>query len=873
MKILKLVLRNFSAIYKTMETEEISIDLSQCINNVCLLIGPNGSGKTTLLSQLQPFADVGNLDVRNGNNLILKDKEGYKEIQIKKDNDIYTIKHFYFPHKDKNHSVKSYIMKNDVELNVNGNVSSFKELVKIELQIEPDYLKLIRIGNNVSSLINLTTTERKNFMGKTMDEIGIYLEYYKAVNNKLRQLDDMISHNVDKMNKLNIVDKKEAQQEIDELKNELDLLMESFVNCNNKVAIITDSINNIDDNENIKDNLKSITKKYNKMTEILERKDKIESFEVSFYEKKIRDLELSINSLENEVKSNTMIIQSTLQNLDSLQTQYRTLEIQLKKDSESNKEIERMTKNLNNIRLKLREYESILDGFTVDFSKSELDNFITFLKNTQDILRRTYEFGKPPIEKVIQLIREKKNVLNYINKHLISLDDKTGYESSVFISTLASRFLLGGKNEIVIDCKEECIAKNVFIQLQNIIRTEDVKDKHENVSFYHDMEFVYKNISSVLPRFSEYKDIIDKLPNKIKDGFLIDNIYNKISSLDNIYDVNLFNDFYSLCNEYYNYVDLSKQYDEEKDNIDKFSSLSQSGYIHENIKTISTLIKEAEDKIKEMKNRNSHLMEKIDEDKRTLEISYEVKETIEKYDEVKSLYKKYTEDFELYNKLKNELYDLDLSIRQHKFDIDNLQNTIQKKISELDQYKVISKELNKMNKIYDEMTLTKDSLSSKQGIPLYFISQFLSNIEVLTNELLEIVYNGDLFIDQFNITPTEFSIPFYTKGVRLEDVKFASQGELSFLSIALSFALSSQILSKYNVMLLDEIDGTLDTNNRYKFIKILEKQIERINSEQSFLITHNNMFSSYPVDIIDLSFTDDVNTSYAYANFIKVERK
>ena len=95
---------------------------------------------------------------------------------------------------------------------------------------------------------------------------------------------------------------------------------------------------------------------------------------------------------------------------------------------------------------------------------------------------------------------------------------------------------------------------------------------------------------------------------------------------------------------------------------------------------------------------------------------------------------------------------------------------------------------------------------------------------------------------------------FYNKGVRLPDVKYASQGEISFLSIALSFALSSQALAKYNIMLLDEIDGPLDTRNREKFIRILERQIDRIDSEQNFLITHNSMFSSYPVDIIDLSF-------------------
>lgn len=106
----------------------------------------------------------------------------------------------------------------------------------------------------------------------------------------------------------------------------------------------------------------------------------------------------------------------------------------------------------------------------------------------------------------------------------------------------------------------------------------------------------------------------------------------------------------------------------------------------------------------------------------------------------------------------------------------------------------------------------------------------------------------------------------------MPDVKYVSQGELSFISIALSFALSSIVLSKYNIMLLDEIDGPLDSDNREKFIKILEKQIEKIDSEQNFLITHNSMFSSYPVDIIDLSFKNDTS-SYPMANFINIERE
>ena len=205
-----------------------------------------------------------------------------------------------------------------------------------------------------------------------------------------------------------------------------------------------------------------------------------------------------------------------------------------------------------------------------------------------------------------------------------------------------------------------------------------------------------------------------------------------------------------------------------------------------------------------------------------------------------------------------------------KTTIDSLNEKLSNKENTLYMYESLTKDLSKFNEYYDEMTFVKEATSSKKGIPLYIIRKYLNNTEAITNELLDIAYDGKIYIDNFNITPTEFGIPFYNKGVRLDDVKYASQGEISFLSMALSFALSTQTLRKYNIMLLDEVDGALDIRNREKFIEILENQIERIHAEQTFLITHNTMFSSYPVDIIDLSGKNDMD-NYPLANFIDIE--
>lgn len=870
MKILKINLKNFSAVKNAMNCNEITIDLSNTTNKICLLIGNNGSGKTTILSMLHPFADLGNLDIRNGNSLILQDKDGYKEIHIKKNNDIYIIKHFYTHHTGKNHSVKSYISKNDVELNVNGNVSSFKEFVKEELQIESDYLKLIRLGSNVTSLIDLTATERKNFMSKIMDDIGIFLEYYKSVNTKLRQLDEMISHTIDKINRLNILDQKEYNNEINDLKKHIKKLENEYLEENNRLTLYKNTIDNIEDHANLRDNLSMITKKYNKMISILERKNEIESFDINYYDIKIKELEKFISVNENEYNSNNAIIQNSLQHLNTLTEQFRTYEVQRIKEEESDKELDRMNTNLSKLRLKMREYEDNLGDFNIQYSKKELEDFIIFLKNTQQILRRTYEFGKLPVKRVTDLLKSKKNVMNYINSHLIDLDDSKNDKSSLFLATIASRFMFG-KEDIVIECKNECQAKTLFMQIQNLLKDSNIDDKNEDISFYHDMEFVYNNIISIIPKFSDYKDIISLLPEDIKKDFIIDNIYNHIGELGMIYNEKRMNELLSIVTEYDNYIKIKDEYLIEERTLQKFSSLSNSSYLSSQIESMSNLISEMKDKIFKLKERNIILHEENDEYKKSLEVFVEIKETIEKFDEIKSLYEKYTREYQIYKETRENISNTEINISRLKLNIDNENSLLQKKIVDLSQYELLTKDLSKMNTIYDEMTLIKEALSSKQGMPLHFISNYLNNTEEITNELLDIAYDGKIFIDKFNITPTEFSIPFYNKGVRLDDVKYASQGELSFLSISLSFALSSQALSKYNIMLLDEIDGPLDIINREKFIRILENQIDRINSEQNFLITHNAMFSSYPVDIIDLSFNNN-NDIYPLANFIEIIR-
>ena len=561
--------------------------------------------------------------------------------------------------------------------------------------------------------------------------------------------------------------------------------------------------------------------------------------------------------------------------MEQFYEQLRLLKVQYDKQKKSDDILQNLSEERRKIAKQIAQISDDIIDFKCYYTKSEFENFFVFVKNKQVVLNKTYEFGKEIIQKIISLLREDKNVMQFINSKLMNMEENNDSDS-LFLSTISKRFNFHDKDISIFDnCNnDKCEAKQLWIQIKNIFDGKIYsKEKKRDISYYKDMEYAYQNIKDVILSFGEYKSIIDILPDNIKNKFTLGSIYDSIYSLDKIYNEKDMNELYSFLSEYDDYINLLKKKKEIEDTIDKFGldSDTTSDFIMEQIESIENQINTATEVVNSGKNTIIKLKEKVDDTTRTLESYRDLKETFEKYDLLKDEYNKLNVEYDSYIFYKKLIQEAESELLSSRHMIDSINSEIQKLVSRIDQYKSLKKELDLYNKKYDEMTLVKEALSSKKGMSLYYIKNYLGNTEDITNELLDIAYNGQIYIDNFKITPTEFTIPFYNRGKLIKDVKYASQGEISFLSIALSFGLASQTLSKYNIMLLDEIDGPLDTTNREKFIKIMENQIERIGSEQSFLITHNDMFSSYPVDVLDLNFNNQ-EKKYELANYIEIKR-
>ena len=432
-------LKNFQNIRTGLKAKEISIDFSNRENIICLFVGPNGIGKTSLLSCLTPFATLGNLDIRDANQLVVKGENGFKKIIICDGTDEYVIQHFYTASKE-THTVKSYITLNGSELNPNGNVTSFKQTVSDCLGIDMDYLKLIRLGDNVTNLIKLKSTDRKNFMSKFLDSVDIYLKYHQKISGDVRDLKLIISHTMDKLKKLEIDDPEMTNHQIKELRTALDANQEEIDVIQDTISKIDLKIEELELPENPRVKIKSLETTVHKMNLAMESEYASKSLsEIEEMQKRSSE---KMTSLHSEKKSLETIIEYTNSMIDNLYTEVDRIEKQIQ-DILQKSNLDQLTEylaTLHSKRERLDKESSFVSSDFGDLTKEEVDTCVVAFKNAQRILNITYEFGKDPVNDAVKLIREKKNIRDFVSSKLVAIEKDKKRREKTYLDTIIDKY-------------------------------------------------------------------------------------------------------------------------------------------------------------------------------------------------------------------------------------------------------------------------------------------------------------------------------------------------------------------------------------------------------------------------------------------------
>ena len=878
MKILEVSLKNFSRIYSGLGKTHLHIDLRPLPNKIFLFVGENGSGKTSIMRTFHPFAyNSGTGDNTANSDFIIEGKDGEKIITIEHNGNIYEITHIYSRKKDKSISVKSFIKENGIELNDSGTVKTFKDVVLDKLGLDEAFLGLLSLGNTIDGFVKYTASNRKKFATQIFSQLGIYNKYYKIVSSKVRDTKSVLANVTTKLEKYKIYDVDELnahsielQAKISSLKKELDDVM---VKMGSSQRVILD-------NENLIKEHDAATESFNKiLNDIDSLKTKVKTKKDLVTLKNDRDI---IKSTMDELKITISGIESSISSeLDIKDTKLNTIKT-------LTENVERMSKNID--MHELTELSATLSSELVEIESSIGD-------------RERPKWSKESLIKVNIYLDELHGMCVDLVNDVMNLDIIPNVLKDFIEDEHIVEFIDLSYQEMKYDyerMKSLTITKSVLdsIRVRPINNNECSNQDCQYVKFYNDvLSIINGNAEDTSQVLQDKKNKMNDVEDMLKAATIIKKLYRFISTNaehfenlpEELFNRNTFILQYLLDRTIYNtkylseLIELEELYENKETTNQKLTDVKNS---ISNLEASTALHKEMTSQIEQLKLSLGDLekimgkqKEDLDYNKKKLEelstIATDIDIQVELLEKLQTLRESMKEVKSKLVSMESRMVSID-EARTTCSECEVQKRSIEKDISETEsflkntEYTInsiteLKKEQRELMEKYSIDKLILESVSPTTGIPLDFINYYIKEEMIgKVNELLDMVYHGKIRLlkSKTVINEDEFTIPYMKRSTVISDISKASDGEKAIISLAFSLVLLNMTSGPYNILLLDEMDTTLDTASRAKYIELLEQFMKTINSEQLFLISHNSMFDVYPVNVL-LTSPSSLNMSSA----------
>ena len=882
-KVLELRLENFARIATGLQVSNLNIDFEKLTNELYLFIGKNGSGKTSILHTIHPFAyntSIG--DNIPNSEFIVAGMDGEKYIKYLVDDDIYEITHKYL-RKDDTISVKSFISKNGVELNASGTVSTFKDIIFDVFELDETYLSLLSLGNTVKGFVEYTGGDRKQLMSKIFSKLNIYGRYYKNASQEVRNLKSVLNNVTAKLDRYNSFDRDEAKRTLLQIEEKIESLSGSIKELSVNIGGLTQKISS---------NEEFISDYQSKRNMLMELLDKIESLKSKVQTTKDipvlqQDLSDISSKIENQ-KINKVSFESNLK----LSMDYAE---NLKSDLEDTKRV-------------LDKISQDIDLNELDITKADIESKIASLDIQPDL--------------VLPMTKDKLVKANIFLEELkgLCIDFVTEVRNQDIIAETAEKFLaddsLLSKSEkkyesLVQVLQQSSYIRNANIILNNVDKFElpDIICDHKDTCLYVNFYNTYKE--AVSKKTGELDNELNKKKSDVdmaKDIVTIGRIVNRLKTYlkrnsdilelpTEIFNPNTFVTLYMEKREVFNVdlmsslVDLAERHETKVDLENQLLEIERkrknNESIRENYDTMVKRVESLEDKIKSSQISIDYYKNEIPA----------IDSEISKLEDIKSRIEKAIIAAKELEECRSQVVELKTqisSMESKSQEIEHLQSRITKLKKDSEELEIqkdrLQKEKESINLTlstiknleseqftlmgqYDEAECIKNAVSPSKGVPLEFIKKYIKgDLIQMVNDLLELVYHGELEIDprDVEINEDKFTIPYRRRGTLISDISHASDGERAVMSLAFSLSLARITSKKYNILLLDEMDTSLDAYSRGKYIDMIIAYMKLIKCHQVFLISHNSMFDNYPVNVL---LTSDMNVSNIKANIVKLWRK
>ena len=881
MRYLQATFKNYIGFYNGMGLNEVNIDFRKCQHNIVLITGKNGSGKSTLMNHLNPFPD--------SSNSFIPGKTAEKHLVLFDQGDTYTIQIISPADLKGRKTTKAYIQKNGTELNDNGNISSYKEIVFNEFELDANYISLSRLSNSDRGLGDKTPAERKRFASNIVDNLEIYNTIYKTLNKKsliYKSHTNTIHTKIQNIGNADMLTSrlKQMQEKERELNKEIMVANNTIVSIEAKYSI--------DEEEAIK--IRTIT---NKESELSAKLSVIETQINSQYHR----TKIQPDNIKEQYNSDNNL-------LESYKIKLREVTEKWKNESERLREID---ENIASLKAEL-DCNISEDDIAERYNKSQyiIQEIVTELRE----LKIPQDTDIMELERVINFCErfsvciDKFNDglsprdLEYIIKEfdLLSIKDMMIEQEQYIIQIESGKSLLAetqGKLKLLAtlddrpkNCKiDTCpfIANAVKIQNElqgdivetlssvqesNLSLSEKVAEIQSKIDYHNSMYYKKMELDNIRRDISEIRDIlykyyphfVDNLDTMIINmnsfGFIKD--HQKITLGSNLLKMLAAESQQNMVLEieYKNYREKVQLLNSSRNMLSKLE-VTQSNLI-KSIAELKSDIDNYTSTINSLQIKVNNESEYIVIYNRFIETKSEHSKVKEQLDEYQKKSSKAMEAMSTISGLRTTIGNLSAQLEPLMREI----NTISGQLTLLDSY---YEEYAKYKQSYDMIeTLKKYCSPTSGGIQTLFMQLYMSKTKDIANSVLGMLFNGSYRLEDFIINENEFRIPFVGEGLPVDDISSGSGAQIAMMGMIINLVLLHQASTKFNIAQLDEVTATLDSYNNSQFTSILFYCMKILNIEQLFLISHSTETDNSYADIIKLKGYENYESAIQSGNVI-----
>ncbi len=901
MKFLSIKLNNYIGIYNGMGLYNIDIDMTKCRHRMTIIRGENGSGKSTLSKAMNLFPDP--------NDAFIPGMPARKEIVLQDGPTFYKLVFIHgIKQNGERDTTKAYITKtfNDtaVELNENGNVSSYKDILYSELGLDANFIALSQLSNDDRGLADKKPAERKRFVNSIISSLDTYNNIYKTLTKRSSNYKSMINAIVAKLNVLG--DESAVQSNLSSVEASINRLQDMKDKSVTELAKAQSIISLLDPDGSIQLENSKLSSEL-----AIAEKDNAKTLSIlnGLYEANDIDPSSDVKKQRQAVidRKNSLIIDNQIDrgNMDSFMREKESESTDLAEKTnrlsslKSGYNYEMLVDSVTKYRDELKSIQDEIKAIGIDditsISKEEYILALETLKDLEEHIsnfKSRYSFNV--IEACVTYYLENGKILDrdncasiiQIKEDFQAKYDKATRERDLIKSRMGLLDKLTLRPSTCTDntcefIKEaiEFASTNPEKQLQELDHEinyyiESIRDIDRDLEVNEDFNNAINEFAIIVREVNRNASILAKMPNgemfadtkvffqRLMSGYSFDymkEIY-KYIDLANQFDV-----YKSIAKLLAEYESELKVYESKADIIDSLiqsiNNLNKSlegieskmneilNNIHERDKQIAVLQERESvfDAILFQMEKNAPVVDKI------AQLRSKLQENNKKMDDIQKA-------LEVCNQCKQDIHAIIFQLEPLMKDRDKLVHT-------MEMMKEYLEEKKQLETNYEFIETIKYYSSPTTGIQLVFMELYMGKIISLANELLGLLFGGQFVIQPFVINDSEFRIPCLGSGYLNDDISSMSSSQIGMISMILSFALLHHSSTKYNIIKLDEIDGPLDYNNRTYFMDVLNRIMTIMGTEQCIMISHNTELQVDDCDVILLRH-DPNNTDYTRGNII-----